>query len=875
MEGNLNYEVRTKKVPRKRRWYTRLWRCCLCCSCRKPPEENKFVLYRIGYDPIGPLQQAAGVGDLDTLQRLIHSNEHHVDECDRRNRTSIHYACAHNHPEAVILLLENESNINIQDDEGSTPLIKATQQENVDCVSVLLAHDADANLIDATGNTAFHHAVSRGNIPITQMLLEHDVDFEAKNRFGITPIELADFNNKREMVQFLETYYENARMLNRISKKRREKRRLSHVRFNRGEFVVKHQRSSSCEGSPPEQLKSILKTPSHDDTDSPPSLKASEKITRTTPVRHPDKPSSSAAVRGSPAEIDPTAPTTAADTGAPAEMVPTAPTTAANSGAPADMDPTVPTSAPVSGAPADMDPTVHTMAADIGAPAAIHPTASQCPNEHAELNEKRDSETASDTGPDFIIDLSIYREHARDTPHADPEPIPTSSSYYSIDSTESTDRNLLSLLKAEDKSESLSSDDEFTLVPDIDEYGAPAEMDPTAPTTAADSGAPADMDPTVPTSAPVSGTPADMDPTVHTTATDIGAPGAIHPTASQSPTEHAELNEKHDSETASDTGPDFIIDLSIYREHARDTPHADTEPIPTSSSCYSIDSTESTDGNLLSLLKAEDKSESLSSDDEFTLVPDIDEYEAPAEMDPSVPTTAADTGAPADMDPTVPTSAPVSGAPADMDPTVHTMAADIGAPAAIHPTASKCPTEHAELNEKRDSETASDTGPDFIIDLSIYREHARDTPHADPEPIPTSSSYYSIDSTESTDRNLLSLLKAEDESESLSSDDEFTLVPDIDEYVAPSQDAEIFFDASESVDHTEHRRPNMLRLQSRPFIWFQTLMFSMMTWMRTRGRQVWHESNGTNRGPPTNRNDEPVAAAADQYTLDYGARMDC
>ncbi|XP_076770374.1 uncharacterized protein LOC143434710 [Arvicanthis niloticus] len=747
MEGNLNYEVRTKKVPRKRRWYTRLWRCCLCCSCRKPPEENKFVLYRIGYDPIGPLQQAAGVGDLDTLQRLIHSNEHHVDECDRRNRTSIHYACAHNHPEAVILLLENESNINIQDDEGSTPLIKATQQENVDCVSVLLAHDADANLIDATGNTAFHHAVSRGNIPITQMLLEHDVDFEAKNRFGITPIELADFNNKREMVQFLETYYENARMLNRISKKRREKRRLSHVRFNRGEFVVKHQRSSSCEGSPPEQLKSILKTPSHDDTDSPPSLKASEKITRRTPVRHPDKPSSSAAVRRSQAEIDPTASTTAADRGSPAEIDPTAPTTAADT-------------------------------------------------------------------------------------------------------------------------------------------GAPAEMDPSAPTTAADTGAPADMNPTVHTSAPVSGTPGDMDPTVQTTAGDTGAPAAIHPTASQCPTEHAELNEKRDSETASDTGPDFIIDLSIYREHARDTPHADPEPIPTSSSCYSIDSTESTDGNLLSLLKAEDKSESLSSDDEFTLVPDIDEYGAPAEMDPTAPTTAADTGPPADMDPTVHTSAPVSGALADMDPTVQTTAADIGAPAAIHPPASQSPTEHAELNEKRDSETASDTGPDFIIDLSIYREHARDTPHADPEPIPTSSSCYSMDSTESTDRNLLSLLKAEDKSESLSSDDEFSLVPDIEEYVAPSQDAEVFFDAPESVDHTEHWRttvrppgfllaPNMLRLQSRPFIWFQTLLFSMMTWMRTPVRQVWPKANGTNRGPPTNRNDEPVAAAADQYTLDYGARMDC
>nr|XP_034376926.1 ankyrin repeat domain-containing protein 26-like [Arvicanthis niloticus] len=328
MEEDLNYNGQTTTLPRRRRWYTRLWSSCLGCSCMKHQKKKKFVVYHNGYDPVGPLQRAATVGDLDTLERLIHSNEHHVDESDRRGRTSMHYACAHNHPEAVILLLENESNINIQDDEGSTPLIKATQQENVDCVSLLLSHNADPNLIDLNGNTAFHHAVSRGNIPIVKMLLEHNVDFEAKNRFGITPVELAAFNNKPEMVEFLETNYANARaMLNRTSKKRTEKRRLTHVRFKNEDIVFKDQRPLSCAVRSPGRLKSILKKPFQYETDSPPSLKASEKITRRTAVRSTkgdnvsytsfSKQDHRNSGREAPAAIDPVPSTTAADSGAP------------------------------------------------------------------------------------------------------------------------------------------------------------------------------------------------------------------------------------------------------------------------------------------------------------------------------------------------------------------------------------------------------------------------------------------------------------------------------------------------------------------------------------------------------------------------------
>ncbi|XP_036010322.1 ankyrin repeat domain-containing protein 7-like isoform X3 [Mus musculus] len=203
MEEEINYGAQTMNIPRRRRWYTRLWHSCLGLRCMHPQKKKKYPLYLIGYDPIGPLQRAASVGDLDTTEKLIHSSQHHVDESDRRKRTSLHYACAHNHPDVVTLLLENNSSINIRDDEGCTPLIKATQRDNVDCASVLLTHNADPNLIDFSGNTALHHAISRGNLRIVKMLLEHNVDIEAKTEYGLTPLQLATFEQKPEMVEFL------------------------------------------------------------------------------------------------------------------------------------------------------------------------------------------------------------------------------------------------------------------------------------------------------------------------------------------------------------------------------------------------------------------------------------------------------------------------------------------------------------------------------------------------------------------------------------------------------------------------------------------------------------------------------------------------
>ncbi|XP_026644978.1 ankyrin repeat domain-containing protein 26-like [Microtus ochrogaster] len=121
---------------------------------------------------VSPLHRAASVGDVASVERLINFNQ-----------MPLHYACAHNHPAVVILLLSNFAGISIQDDEGYTPLIKeATQRDNVECVSIFLIQGAGAHAVDFSGDTALHRAISRDSTTIACNLLEYNANIEATKK---------------------------------------------------------------------------------------------------------------------------------------------------------------------------------------------------------------------------------------------------------------------------------------------------------------------------------------------------------------------------------------------------------------------------------------------------------------------------------------------------------------------------------------------------------------------------------------------------------------------------------------------------------------------------------------------------------------------
>ena len=226
------------------------------------------------------------------------------------------------------------------------------------------------------------------------------------------------------------------------------------------------------------------------------------------------------------------------------------------------------------------------------------------------------------------------------------------------------------------------------------------------------------------------------------------------------------------------------------------------------------------------------------------------------------PQSNADRGAPADTEKIPSTSAASSRAPADIEITPSQCAADSVAIAEVEATFAPGPADIAESDEKHDSETASDIEVDSISDLVVYMEHARDTPWADPEPTPGPYTCYSIDSTERADLNNLTLLKAQDKYDSFSLDEEPTPVPDLDEHLAPTRDANVFYDNLLSADYTGHskttvREPgNLLEQESllmmlMPFLWLLAYVLSIIAGISNLFQKVWHEENG--QGPPTNR----------------------
>ncbi|OBS75885.1 hypothetical protein A6R68_17663, partial [Neotoma lepida] len=106
VQEDIDYDIHTIKAPKLARWYTRLWPACLGPMLR-------FTLYFSEYDPVGQFQRVASIGDAASVERLINFHVCRTKEYDKRGRMSLHYACAHNHPDVITLLLSNSANINI------------------------------------------------------------------------------------------------------------------------------------------------------------------------------------------------------------------------------------------------------------------------------------------------------------------------------------------------------------------------------------------------------------------------------------------------------------------------------------------------------------------------------------------------------------------------------------------------------------------------------------------------------------------------------------------------------------------------------------------------------------------------------------------
>jgi ankyrin repeat protein len=117
------------------------------------------------------------------------------------------------HPQAVLIaafrgdteglkkVITEDTDRNIRDALGRTALHAAMFQSNIEVIRILIQNGWDINAESTkSGNTPLHDAVMAGNVNAAKLLLEKGADKSIKNKAGLTPMQAAANEGKRELV---------------------------------------------------------------------------------------------------------------------------------------------------------------------------------------------------------------------------------------------------------------------------------------------------------------------------------------------------------------------------------------------------------------------------------------------------------------------------------------------------------------------------------------------------------------------------------------------------------------------------------------------------------------------------------------------------
>ena len=114
---------------------------------------------------------AAGKGDLGTVQSLLKGNPKLVFSKDNKSDTPLHLAASHGYPDLVELLLASNADVKARTNNGNTPLEWAAYNGHSDVIALLLANKADVNAKDNAGWTPLHGAAYQGHKDAVELLL--------------------------------------------------------------------------------------------------------------------------------------------------------------------------------------------------------------------------------------------------------------------------------------------------------------------------------------------------------------------------------------------------------------------------------------------------------------------------------------------------------------------------------------------------------------------------------------------------------------------------------------------------------------------------------------------------------------------------------
>lgn len=142
--------------------------------------------------------------DIKELQRLLEEGVP-IDTPDRDGRSALFQAVVDGNFDVVRLLVEHSANVNHRDTKGKTPLHFAAGEVQNKIAAYLLSQGAEIDAQDDDGNTPLSDAIfySQGNGNVISLLIQHGADKSLKNKYDISPVDLAKSIANYDVLRFL------------------------------------------------------------------------------------------------------------------------------------------------------------------------------------------------------------------------------------------------------------------------------------------------------------------------------------------------------------------------------------------------------------------------------------------------------------------------------------------------------------------------------------------------------------------------------------------------------------------------------------------------------------------------------------------------
>ncbi|XP_046582590.1 putative ankyrin repeat protein RF_0381 [Haliotis rubra] len=151
-----------------------------------------------------PLRIAALFGKMEVFSFLIKIGAE-ISKEDHNGGNILHVACQGGNVDIVKCVLRHKAlYINSTDYKGITPLMSAAGYGNKVVFHVLIDRGADALAKDATNRNILHWTCQGGNVKILNFILTRNiVDINSRNRDKMTPLLLAAYYKKRDVIDLL------------------------------------------------------------------------------------------------------------------------------------------------------------------------------------------------------------------------------------------------------------------------------------------------------------------------------------------------------------------------------------------------------------------------------------------------------------------------------------------------------------------------------------------------------------------------------------------------------------------------------------------------------------------------------------------------